>query len=527
MQRPPAPAAIPLPARDDLPRHVGIIMDGNGRWARQRHLPRVAGHRAGVRAIRPVMEACHRAGVHILTLYAFSTENWQRPRGEVTALMRLFGETIDREVGELHENGVQIRVLGDRARLSKSLQHKVAQAEALTSHDTSAILNVAINYGGRREIVDAVRELAASGADLTHLDKSAVGDALYTCGLPDPDLIVRTAGELRISNFLLWQAAYAELYVTDTLWPDFGETAIHDALADYSSRERKFGGIPEPDQRVPAARTPGGMNLTLRVVSGVVLVAVIVGALWIGTPAVATVVGAGALIGAWELRALLGRTGPTPPMWLMLPLSVWLGIRFVLPAADMAGDWAFAAAVVIGLLAGLGTRQSFAGWALAVGGATYVGLCLGFWVAIYRWQVPDPNHLGFRLVVLALAGAVIGDIRGVLRRIRLRAASVLPPDLAAQVGGGRGRRCRRLDPRWSIAGPWLVGISIPLGAGLGVLMAVAAQGGDLVKSAIKREAGVKDSGTLIPGHGGLLDRADSLVLLAPVVYCYLKLIAFS
>ncbi len=256
MQRPPAPAAIPLPARDDLPRHVGIIMDGNGRWARQRHLPRVAGHRAGVRAIRPVMEACHRAGVHILTLYAFSTENWQRPRGEVTALMRLFGETIDREVGELHENGVQIRVLGDRARLSELLQHKVAQAEALTSHDTSAILNVAINYGGRREIVDAIRELAASGADLTHLDESAVGDALYTCGLPDPDLIVRTAGELRISNFLLWQAAYAELYVTDTLWPDFGETAIHDALADYSSRERKFGGIPEPDQRVPAHALP-------------------------------------------------------------------------------------------------------------------------------------------------------------------------------------------------------------------------------------------------------------------------------
>jgi undecaprenyl diphosphate synthase len=256
MQRPPAPAAIPLPARADLPRHVGIIMDGNGRWARQRHLPRVAGHRAGVRAIRPVMEACHEAGVHILTLYAFSTENWQRPRGEVTALMRLFGETIDREVGELHENGVQIRVLGDRARLSESLQRKVAQAEALTAGDTSAILNVAINYGGRREIVDAVRELAESGADLTALDESVVSDALYTRGLPDPDLIVRTAGELRISNFLLWQAAYAELYVTDTLWPDFGENAIHDALTDYSNRERKFGGIPEPDQRIPAHALP-------------------------------------------------------------------------------------------------------------------------------------------------------------------------------------------------------------------------------------------------------------------------------
>jgi undecaprenyl diphosphate synthase len=256
MQRPPAPAAIPLPARANLPRHVGIIMDGNGRWARQRHLPRVAGHRAGVRAIRPVMEACHQAGVHILTLYAFSTENWQRPRGEVTALMRLFGETIDREVGELHENGVQIRVLGDRARLSGSLQQKVAQAEALTAGDTSAILNVAINYGGRREIVDAVRELAESGADLTTVDEPAIGNALYTRGLPDPDLIVRTAGELRISNFLLWQAAYAELYVTDTLWPDFGENAIHEALTDFSNRERKFGGIPEAIERIPAHALP-------------------------------------------------------------------------------------------------------------------------------------------------------------------------------------------------------------------------------------------------------------------------------
>jgi phosphatidate cytidylyltransferase len=215
------------------------------------------------------------------------------------------------------------------------------------------------------------------------------------------------------------------------------------------------------------------MNLALRVVSGVVLVAVIAAALWIGTAAVAVVVGLGALIGAWELRGLLGRMGPTPPVWLTLPLSVFLSIRFVLPASDMAADWAFAAAVVVGLLAGLGLRQSFAGWALAVGGATYVGLCLGFWVAIYRWHIQDANHLGFRLVVLALAGAVIGD------------------SAAYFVGSTIGRHpfFHSISPRKSLegaiagavasllvgalAGPWLIGISVPAGAGLGALMAVA------------------------------------------------------
>jgi undecaprenyl diphosphate synthase len=246
MLRPPAPAAIPAPARPDLPRHIGVIMDGNGRWARQRHLPRVAGHRAGVRAIRPVMEACDQAGVHILTLFAFSTENWSRPRHEVTALMQLFGETIDNEVDELDSEGVQIRILGERERLSARLQAKVAEAEARTARNTKAILNVALNYGGRGEIVAAVRELAARGFDLASLDDETLSRALYTGGLPDPDLIIRTAGEMRISNFLLWQAAYAELYVTDTLWPDFGEAALHDALRDYSSRERKFGAVPEP-----------------------------------------------------------------------------------------------------------------------------------------------------------------------------------------------------------------------------------------------------------------------------------------
>jgi len=246
MQRPPAPAAIPRPSRPELPKHIGIIMDGNGRWAHQRHLARVAGHRAGVRAIRPVMQECDAAGVHVLTLYAFSTENWSRPRAEVAALMQLFADTIDREVAELDSNGVQIRILGDRSRLSARLRDRVATAEAQTAHNTTAILNVAINYGGRGEIVSAVRDLALRGFDLSELDEATLSRALYTGGLPDPDLIIRTAGEMRMSNFLLWQAAYAELYVTETLWPDFGGDAIRAALTAFSARERKFGAVPMP-----------------------------------------------------------------------------------------------------------------------------------------------------------------------------------------------------------------------------------------------------------------------------------------
>jgi len=268
------------------------------------------------------------------------------------------------------------------------------------------------------------------------------------------------------------------------------------------------------------------MNLTLRVISGLALIAVLAAALWIGTAALAAFVAAGAVIGAWELRNLLGRIGTTPPAWLILPLTLWLTIRFVLPAPDMATDWAFAAAAVLGLLAGLATHQGFAGWAVAVGGATYIGVCLGFWIAIYRWHVHDSTHLGLRLVALALAGAVVGDTAAYFVGTAIGRHQFFPSisprkSMEGAIGGAIASVLVG-----AIAGPWLIGISVPLGALLGGLIAVAAQGGDLVESAIKRQAGVKDSGTLIPGHGGLLDRADSLVLVAPVVYCYLKLIAF-
>jgi undecaprenyl diphosphate synthase len=254
MQRPPHPAAIPVPSRPELPRHIGIIMDGNGRWARRRHLPRNVGHRAGVRAIRPVMEACDALGVHILTVYAFSTENWGRPRSEVSALMRLFEETIDREIDELNANGVQVRIMGRREELGQRLQRKIAQAETLTERNTTAVLNVAINYGGRAEIVDAVRELARSGTDLTQLDEAGLSRSLYSAGLPDPDLVIRTAGEMRLSNFLLWQASYSELFVSPVCWPEFRKAELHEALRAYASRKRKFGGL-EQDADAAEARS--------------------------------------------------------------------------------------------------------------------------------------------------------------------------------------------------------------------------------------------------------------------------------
>jgi undecaprenyl diphosphate synthase len=227
------------------PEHVAIIMDGNSRWARERLLPRVMGHKAGIETIRRVAEAADRRGVRVLTLYAFSTENWSRPRDEVDALMNLFAETIRREVDELARRGIELRFSGRLQDLSTALQDQIRQANERTRVSARAILNIAINYGGRQEIVDAIRELAREGADLTQLEEGSVADHLYTRGLPDPDLVIRTAGEMRLSNFLLWQAAYSEFYSTQTLWPDFGQADFDEAVASYQRRIRRFGARPE------------------------------------------------------------------------------------------------------------------------------------------------------------------------------------------------------------------------------------------------------------------------------------------
>jgi undecaprenyl diphosphate synthase len=236
-----------------VPRHIGIIMDGNGRWARRRSRPASFGHRAGVRAIKRVLEGCEQLGVHVLSVYAFSTENWTRPRAEVRALMRLFHETMQREIDEMHRRGVRIVVSGRRDELSSRMRERIDEALERTAGNKNGVLNVCLNYGGRAEIVDAARKLIADGVAPGDVDEAAITGRMYNPDLPDPDLIIRTAGERRVSNFLLWQSAYAEMLVTETLWPDFDVDDLKAAIADYASRARRFGGRPEAESEPRAA----------------------------------------------------------------------------------------------------------------------------------------------------------------------------------------------------------------------------------------------------------------------------------
>jgi len=234
-----------FPPLQEVPVHVAVIMDGNGRWAQQRGLPRSAGHRAGVENLRRVLKACVRFGVQILTIYAFSTENWERPRSEVRVLMNLLAQALRREVPELHRNGVQLRHIGRLERLPERLRRGVLDAIELTKNNRRLILSVAFNYGGRAEIVDAIRRIITDGIPADEVTEELLASYLYTAGLPDPDMIVRTGGEYRLSNFLLWQASYAEYYATTTFWPDFDEVELYKALEVYGQRQRRYGLVVE------------------------------------------------------------------------------------------------------------------------------------------------------------------------------------------------------------------------------------------------------------------------------------------
>lgn len=244
-------AAAPKSAKPAVPRHIAIVMDGNGRWAKRRFLPRLAGHKQGVDSLRRCVRACVQRGVSVLTVFAFSSENWNRPADEVSGLMELLAMALGREVPQLKKDGVQLHFVGSREGLSAKVSEGLAQAEAATADNHRLILNVCFNYGGRWDIAQAAAGLAAKGMPITEASLHA---AMGMSHVPDPDLIIRTGGEMRISNFLLWQAAYSELFFSDRLWPDFDEAALDEALDSFQSRERRFGKTSE--QIASAHRDP-------------------------------------------------------------------------------------------------------------------------------------------------------------------------------------------------------------------------------------------------------------------------------
>lgn len=231
-----------------IPRHIAIVMDGNGRWAKKRFMPRLAGHKQGVEALRRCVRLCIARGIGVLTVFAFSSENWSRPEEEVSGLMNLLAGALAREVPSLHQEGVQLHFVGERANLSEKVRQGFAQTEALTAANQRLVLNVCFNYGGRADIVQAAAHVAAQGLPIT---ETSLGQALGMAHVPDPDLIIRTGGEFRISNFLLWQAAYSELYFSPALWPDFDAADLDTALADFGRRERRFGQTSEQIMQSP------------------------------------------------------------------------------------------------------------------------------------------------------------------------------------------------------------------------------------------------------------------------------------
>ena len=236
-----------MASRLEVPPHVAIIMDGNGRWAIKRGLPRMVGHRAGTENLRRIITACVEFGIKYLTIYAFSTENWGRPREEVEGLMNILEDVIDRELAELNKEGVQLRHIGRLERLDPKLQEKVLDAIELTKHNDRLVLNVAFNYGGRDEIVNAIQKMIKDGVKVEEVTSDLVSHYLFTAGVPDPDLIIRTSGELRVSNFLIWQGAYSEWYVTSVYWPDFNKDEFRKALDTFAKRDRRYGGLSEID----------------------------------------------------------------------------------------------------------------------------------------------------------------------------------------------------------------------------------------------------------------------------------------
>jgi undecaprenyl diphosphate synthase len=255
--KPSVSSTLTVPSTGAIPRHIAIIMDGNGRWAKKRFLPRVAGHKRGVEAVREVVKACGDLGVEYVTLFAFSSENWRRPAEEVSFLMQLFMTALESEVVKLHNNNIRFKLIGDRSRFDASIVAAIEKGERLTAENTKLTLTIAANYGGRWDVLNAARSALAAGVAPEALDEAALAPHLSMGYAPEPDLFIRTGGEERISNFLLWQLAYTELYFTDELWPDFGRESLNSAVLSYQARERRFGRTSEQVQATQPQRSAG------------------------------------------------------------------------------------------------------------------------------------------------------------------------------------------------------------------------------------------------------------------------------
>ena len=525
MSYPRSPAG---PRSDETPTHVGIIMDGNGRWAKARGLPRFEGHRRGVEALRRTVRSAIDHDVRFLTIYSFSTENWRRPPDEVAMLMGLLKRFVRNDLAELHAGGVRVRIIGERGGLASDIRVLLDEAEALTRANVGLTLIVAFNYGSRQEIVAAARRLAVEACQGL-IDPDAICEEdfaarLDTADIPDPDLIIRTSGEMRLSNFLLWQTAYAELVFMPILWPDFDDAAFVAALEHYGARERRFGAVVEfarghvcfvspagmsanPDD-AGAPPTPGrgvfriGPDLWPRVAAAVVMGLVALGVAWTGGIVFVAFWWIAAAIVMWEWQRIVGGE--------RLLERVFLGALCLAGAALCAlHNWAVPAVamlVVAGAAVGFVAapdRRIWAGMGALYGGALVVGLGLLEASPIYGLAA-----------VLWLFAIVWG-------------ADVAAFFAGRAIGGPRLWPSVSPGKTWSgaIAGA-LAGAALGLVVGvifapgpvridrlfaLGLATAVMSEFGDLFESAVKRRFGVKDSSRLIPGHGGLMDRLDSFI----------------
>ncbi len=469
-------------------------MDGNGRWAERRGLPVADGHREGTRALRRTVEAAIDLGVTSLAVYAFSTENWSRPADEVEALMEIFGETIERELPDLAKQGVRTRFIGRSDRAPEELRLRMAALEAETAANDRLSLWIAFDYGGRAELAEAARRLIEAGVAAADVDEEALAAHLYAPDLPDPDLLIRTSGELRLSNFLLWQLAYAELVFVETLWPDFGEDDLRNALADYASRRRRFGGTMS--------------QFVSRVLVTVVGVPLVLGVVYLGGWWLFALAAFAALVALHEFYGMARALRP-------LVLAGYVGALATLLGAQLGGtEWmigGFMLTLVLAfLLYGIAeTRQTATvTMSTTIMGTAWIALGLGFLLLLR-----DFPEYG-RIAVFAVLIAVFADDTAAYLVGRLVGRHKLAPSLspgktwegfvAGTIAAVAASFFTLYDDRHEFLAIWQA-------LALGLAIALAGAAGDLFESALKRDLQVKDSGRLLGGHGGMLDRIDALL----------------